>query len=72
MDKNTRLTNISNRFEMIKKNPNLGEREKTRQYVDLMNELEHDFGSFILYPTENELKREDVVLYREISDSRTF
>lgn len=67
-----RLNFIRNRFEMTKSNPNLGEREKTRQYVGLMNELETAFGSFILYPTEAELQRDDVVLYREISDSRTF
>lgn len=72
MDKKTRLTIIRNRYEMIKTNPNIGEHEKTRQYVNLMNELEHDFGSFILLPTKEELEREDVVLYREISDSRMF
>lgn len=72
MEKQSELEAISNRFELIKSNDSLGERTKTRKYVELMNELESKFGSFILYPTEDDLKREDVVLYRKISDSRVI
>lgn len=70
MEKHSELEAIRNRFELIKSNDSLGERAKTSKYVELMNELEHNFGSLILNPSKDDLKREDVVLYRKISDSR--
>lgn len=38
----------------------------------LMNELEHDYGVFVLNPSEDFLNKPEAVLYREISASRTF
>lgn len=72
MEKQSELEAIRNRFESIKTNDSLGERAKTSRYVELMDELEHKFGSLILYPSKDDLEREDVILYRNISDSRVF
>lgn len=38
----------------------------------LMNELERDYKVFALNPSENFLNKPEVILYREISASRTF
>lgn len=72
MEKQSELEAISNRFELIKSNDSLGERAKTHKYIELMNELEHKFGTLIVNPSKADLEREDVILYRKISDSRVF
>lgn len=41
-------------------------------YVTLMNELERDYYTFIIEPSEAFLNRPEVVLYRQICDSRIF
>ena len=40
--------------------------------TDLMNELEGDYGTFCIYPTEEFLSREEVKLYQEISNCRIW
>ena len=57
------LNQIRNDFELV---------DDIKDILRLMNELEHDYGVFVLNPSEVFLNKPEVVLYREISASRTF
>lgn len=41
-----------------------------RDLVNLMNELEKEYNTFCINPSEQELNRPEIQLYREISASR--
>ncbi len=57
------LNQIRNDFELV---------DEIKGILRLMNELEHDYGVFVLNPSEDFLNKPEVVLYREISASRAF
>lgn len=48
----------------------LNEPQRTQHLVNLMNELEQDYGTLIFNPSPEELERPDVKLYRKISLAR--
>lgn len=48
----------------------LDEPQRTRCLVDLMNDLERDYSTFIFSPSQEELERPEVQLYRKISLAR--
>ena len=48
----------------------LNEPQRTRDLVTLMNELEQDYGAFIFNPSQTDLERSDVQLYKKISLAR--
>lgn len=72
MERHEEVAKIREHFKKVKSDPVMGEREKTTEYRNLMNKMESKFGSFILFPTDAELNRDDVILYKEISDARVF
>lgn len=57
------LNQIRNDFELV---------NEIKGILRLMNELERDYGVFVLNPSEDFLNKPEVVLYREISASRAF
>lgn len=46
--------------------------DKILTFVLLMNELEKDYDTFRIDPSEEFLNKPEVILYREISASRVF
>lgn len=50
----------------------LKEPERTRRLVDLMNELEANYNTFKISPTQEELQKPAMILYRKISMARAF
>lgn len=46
--------------------------EKNKILVSLMNQLEKNYDTFIINPTEDESNREAVQLYKKISNDRDF
>lgn len=70
--KNKALDEISSTFNSTKDNKNLKTSDKNKIYISLMNTLEKEFGSLILSPTDDDMKRKDVILYKNISNSRMF
>lgn len=48
----------------------MSESQRTRHLLNLMNELEQDYSTFIFNPTVEDMERPDVRLYREISLAR--
>lgn len=46
--------------------------EKNKILVSLMNQLEKNYDTFIINPTEDESKGEAVQLYKKISNARDF
>lgn len=70
--KNKALDEISSTFNSTKADKNLNTSDKNQIYISLMNTLEKEFGSLILNPTDDDMKRKDVILYKNISNSRVF
>ena len=50
----------------------LPKRRKNETLVSLMNQLEHNYSTFIINPMREDLEREEVRLYKEISNARDF
>lgn len=50
----------------------LPKRRKNETLVSLMNQLEHRYSTFIINPIGEDLEREEVRLYKEISNARDF
>lgn len=51
-------------------NSKLNGSKKNHILLRLMNELERDYGTFVLNPSTDELNNSGVILYRKISDAR--
>lgn len=63
------LQQIKTDFTTVTTTP---EPQRTQRLVRLMNELERDYGTFIYNPTQTQLERDDVQLYKAISSARTL
>lgn len=48
------------------------EPNRTKQLSSLMDVLEKEHRTFIINPTDYDLEKPDVILYREISMARNF
>lgn len=66
------LEEIRTEFEGYKNSDSLNTLQKTMRFVQLMNELEQDYHTFIINPTDEQLASDEVKLYREISYARKF
>ena len=66
------LEEIRTEFEGYKNSDSLNQLQKTMRFVRLMNELEQDYHTFIINPTDEQLASDEVKLYREISYARKF
>lgn len=66
------LEKIKEEFESVKATDSLNSLQKTMRFVQLMNELEQDYHTFIGNPTDQQLASDEVKLYREISYARKF
>lgn len=66
------LEKVKEEFEAVKNNESLNTLQKTMRFVCLMDELEHDYHTFIINPTDEQLASDEVKLYREISYARVF
>ena len=66
------LEKIKEEFEAVKSKESLNSLQKTMRFVQLMNELEQDYHTFIINPTDEQLASDEVKLYREISYARVF
>ena len=66
------LEKIKEEFEAVKSKESLNSLQKTMRFVRLMNELEQDYHTFIINPTDEQLASDEVKLYREISYARKF
>jgi hypothetical protein len=66
------LEKIKDEFESVKATDSLNSLQKTMRFVQLMNELEQDYHTFIINPTDEQLASDEVKLYREISYARKF
>ena len=66
------LEKVKEEFETVKNNESLNTLQKTMRFVCLMDELEQDYHTFIINPTDEQLASDEVKLYREISYARKF
>lgn len=66
------LEKVKEEFEAVKNNESLNTLQKTMRFVCLMDELEQDYHTFIINPTDEQLASDEVKLYREISYARQF
>ena len=66
------LEKVKEEFETVKNNESLNTLQKTMRFVCLMDELEQDYHTFIINPTDEQLASDEVKLYREISYARVF
>lgn len=66
------LEKIKDEFETVKSYTHLNSLQKTMRFVQLMNELEQNYHTFISNPTDEQLDLEEVQLYRTISYARKF
>ena len=66
------LEKVKEGFEAVKNNESLNTLQKTMRFVCLMDELEQDYHTFIINPTDEQLASDEVKLYREISYARVF
>lgn len=66
------LEKIKEEFEAVKSKESLNSLQKTMRFVRLMDELEQDYHTFIINPTDEQLASDEVKLYREISYARKF
>ncbi|MHC5268339.1 hypothetical protein ACYSNO_04010 [Enterococcus sp. LJL98] len=66
------LEKVKEEFEAVKNNESLNTLQKTMRFVCLMDELEQDYHTFIINPTDEQLASDEVKLYREISYARVF
>lgn len=66
------LEKVKEEFEAVKNNESLNTLQKTMRFVCLMDELEQDYHTFIINPTDEQLASDEVKLYREISYARKF
>ena len=66
------LEKVKEEFEAVKNNESLNTLQKTMRFVCLMDELEQDYHTFIINPTDQQLASDEVKLYREISYARKF
>ena len=66
------LEKIKEEFEAVKSKESLNSLQKTMRFVRLMDELEQDYHTFIINPTDEQLASDEVKLYREISYARVF
>ena len=48
------------------------EPQRIQRLIQLMNELERDYDTFIYNPTQTQLERDDVQLYKAILSARTL
>lgn len=64
------LTDYQNEFSRIKKIE--GIKQRNFALVNLMNELEKKHHTFIHNPTQSELDKPEIILYREVSKARIF
>ena len=58
--------------ESYQKALSLPKKRKNETLVSLMNQLEHRYSTFIINPIGEDLEREEVRLYKEISNARDF
>ena len=66
------LEKIKDEFEAVKSKESLNSLQKTMRFVRLMDELEQDYHTFIINPTDEQLASDEVKLYREISYACKF
>lgn len=66
------LKKINADFEDVQSAKSLNQSIKNICLSQLMNELELDHNTYIVNPTETEVKQEAVELYRKISNARKF
>lgn len=66
------LEKVKEEFEAVKNNESLNTLQKTMRFVCLMDELEQDYHTFIINPTDEQLASDELTLYREISEARVF
>lgn len=64
------LEAIKSDFNNVETDKILNQIHKNNRFVQLMNELERDYGAFIFNPTEEEMSLPSIKLYREISLAR--
>lgn len=65
-------TNLDLIAESYQKALTLPKKRKNETLVSLMNQLEYKYSTFIINPTGEDLKQEEVRLYRKISNARDF
>lgn len=58
--------------ESYQKALSLPKKRKNEMLVSLMNQLEHKYFTFIINPIGEDLEREEVQLYKKISNARDF
>lgn len=58
--------------ESYQKALSLPKRRKNEMLISLMNQLEHNYSTFIINPISEDLERAEVQLYKKISNARDF